>query len=326
MKQTSFLTKVQRFFHYRGFSFHDIGGGPEQSVLIAGSGRSGTTWVGEVLAEVSGARLIFEPFLLDQDGHFPITKTLHVDEQRAQRNHQLYIPAGAESSLGPEITAILEGKSHNMWCDRNPHFKVYRRRIIKEIRANLFLGYIHQNHPQIPIVVINRDPLIVINSQLSVARARGWNFEWQPECVLSQPELMRDYLEPYRRFISQASSHLERLAHKWCIETLVPWQQLRDDQGVLFLDYDHLMQSRDAWSELFRHCNLAVPTMDSRFDQLLSFDSSMSLKKSEKKWMLSQEDIDAITNVVRTYGLEGLTSSVGSLAGDAVSARQAINC
>jgi hypothetical protein len=59
MEQTSILTKAQRFFHYRGFSYHDIGGGPESSVIIAGSGRSGTTWVGEVLAQVSRARLIF---------------------------------------------------------------------------------------------------------------------------------------------------------------------------------------------------------------------------------------------------------------------------
>jgi hypothetical protein len=313
MKQASLLTKAQRFFHYRGFSYHDIGGGPESSVIIAGSGRSGTTWVGEVLAQVSRARLIFEPFLLDTDGRFAIADSLRVDESRVQRHHQLYIPPDTRSSHASAITAILQGKSHNMWCDRDPHFRVYRRRIIKEIRANLFLGYIRRNYPQTPIAVINRNPLTVINSQLAVAQARGWQFDWQPEIVLGQPELMRDYLEPYRDLISAASSYCERLAHKWCIETLVPWRQLADDSGVLFIDYDRLNESRDLWLQLFRHCNLPEPKIDSRFDQLLSSESSMSLTKSEKKWLLSKEDVETISSVVNAYGLAGYGSRAADI-------------
>jgi hypothetical protein len=316
MEQNSILTKAQRFFHYRGFSYHDVGGGPEGSVIIAGSGRSGTTWVGEVLAQVSRARLIFEPFLLDADGQFSITESLRVDESSVQRGHQLYIPEAGHTSHAASITAILEGKSHNMWCDRDPHFRVYRRRIIKEIRANLFLGYIRRNYPQTPIAVINRHPLIVINSQLAVAQARGWQFDWQPEIVFSQPDLMRDYLEPYRGVMSGASSLCQRLAHKWCIETLVPWRQLADDNGVLFIDYDRLSESRELWVQLFRHCRLPEPKMDSRFDQLLSLDSSMSLTKSEKKWLLSKEDVDSISGVVNAYGLTEFASGDADILAD----------
>ena len=50
-------------------AFLDRAGGPERTVLLAGSGRSGTTWLAELLTDAR-TRLLFEP-LHPVRGPFP---------------------------------------------------------------------------------------------------------------------------------------------------------------------------------------------------------------------------------------------------------------
>ena len=315
MKDPSFAYKVQRFFHYRGFSFRDLGGGLADSILVAGAGRSGTTWIAEVLAQSAKLRIIFEPFMLDQLGRFPVTKSLRLVEDQLHWNHQLYIAPTAESAHHAEIDQILRGKTHNVWCDRDPRFRTYRRRLIKTIRANLMLGYIRRNFPEVAMIIVNRDPLQVINSQMFMADSFGWRFDWTPEIAMSQPELMRDILSPFKDLIVAASTRAERLAHKWCIETLVPLMQLSGDPGVLFVNHDQLRRSPDIWPQIFAHCDQTVPSFDRQFDALLAKESSVTRGTSKKKWLLLDDDERAINRIVDAYGLQYLREFKGKGCG-----------
>ena len=232
----------------------DRAGGSEGSILIAGSARSGTTWVGAVVATMTRARLVFEPMLLRRDGEFALLRSRFVDETALDRNYQLYIrpDAGRKAPRYAALEAILGGRTHGRWCDGNTRAGTYRRRVIKEVRANLFLAYLADTWPGLRIVWLIRHPLDVIDSQIEKA-AEGWQFDWYPDCVLNQPEAVNDWLAPFAPRMRQARSSWERLAHKWCIETFVPLkQELQERSNVVLVKYEDLRQGSSAWDDIGR--------------------------------------------------------------------------
>lgn len=291
----------------------DFAGGPNNSVVVAGTGRSGTTWVGEVLARASRSRWLFEPFLLNEDRQFAMVNKAKIAVDLL--NYQLYIREHAISPYRKQIERILAGKIGIRWWYRREvmlpkEWIIYRRRVIKDIRANLFLGYLHKQWPKVPIVIVTRDPLSVINSQLSAIRKKGWFFDWNASDVREQPELMEDILAPCQDIIRQSATLAERLAHKWCIETLVPKLQLSKKPGVLFIDYRELLSSPALWDKIFEHCRLSIASI-SEFNQLrrssssMSLDSRSSIKPDQSHYsQLSESDIVSIARILAAYGLE----------------------
>src|SRR3712207_3533233 len=100
------------------------------SVFLAGSGRSGTTWVSEIINHRNGFRLLFEPFHPGRVGickNFRRKQYLRRDDRREE-----YLQAARK---------ILAGKIRSPWTDRFNRKFVARRRLIKDIRANLLLGW-----------------------------------------------------------------------------------------------------------------------------------------------------------------------------------------
>ena len=149
-----------------------------KSIFVAGSGRSGTTWLQEIINYHNEYRVMFEPFYpqkvnIVSDWHpFQYLRTEDT-EQRFLR------PA----------EAILCGNVKNFWVDKYNKRLFSQRRVIKDIRANLFLHWIKDNFPEIPIILIMRHPCAVANS-----KSQG-NWENNLDHYLSQEDLMEDYLE-----------------------------------------------------------------------------------------------------------------------------------
>jgi hypothetical protein len=187
----------------------DLGRGDHRSsVFLAGSGRSGTTWVSAVINHRNAYRFVFEPF---HPGR--------VRMMEAFRRRQ-YLRSGdrREEYLGPARTA-LTGGIRSLWTDRFNNKLVARRRLIKDIRANLLLGWIHENFPGMPIILLLRHPCAVVASQLAL----GWQ-EVLPE-TMEQEELVEDFLLPVEAEIQAARDPFERHLFSWCIENYVPLRQ-----------------------------------------------------------------------------------------------------
>lgn len=183
-------------------------GDHRSSIFLAGSGRSGTTWVSAVINHRSAYRFVFEPF---HPGRMRMMK----DFRRRQ-----YLRPGdrREEYLGPARTA-LTGGIRSLWTDRFNNKLVARRRLIKDIRANLLLGWIHENFPGMPIILLLRHPCAVVTSQ----RALGWQ-EVLLE-TMEQEELVEDFLLPVEAEIRAARDPFERHLFSWCIENYVPLRQ-----------------------------------------------------------------------------------------------------
>jgi len=295
----------------------DLGGDERDTVLVAGSGRSGTTWVGGVIARLTRARTIFEPFLLDRALEFAPAQQMRLREKELMRERSLYVPAdtGAESRHFASISAILQGKLNSIWCSRDCAPGIYRSRVIKDIRANLLLGYLARTWPQLRIVWVLRDPFAVIGSQLHMARRHGWAFDWNTAAALDQPDLMTDWLDGYRSALRHADTQGQRLAHRWCIETMVPfWQGVAAQPNVLVVRYEALAQGHAAWEGVARFVS-GTPWPERDFQT--AFESRSSTSPRTKSGALPDADADAIAQILDAYGVREtgiLDDAIGCIA------------
>ena len=198
-------------------------GDHRNSVFLAGSGRSGTTWVAGVINHRNGYRLVFEPFHPGKVGicrEFRRKQYLRPDDRR-------------EAYLGP-ARRILTGGLRSLWTDRFNRKLVARRRLIKDIRANLLLGWMRANFPGMPIVLLLRHPCAVVASRLAL----GWRDNLDE--TMEQKELAEDFLLPVEAEIRAARGDFERHLFLWCIDNYVPLQQFVEGEIHLAF-YENLL-------------------------------------------------------------------------------------
>ena len=206
-------------------------GDHRDSVFLAGSGRSGTTWVAGVINYRNGYRLVFEPFhpgKVGICGSFRRKQYLRPDDRR-------------EEYLGP-ARRILTGGLRGFWTDRFNRKLVARRRLIKDIRANLLLGWLGENFPGMPIVLLMRHPCAVAASRLEL----GWRDNLSE--IMAQEELVEDFSLPVEAGIRDA---FERHVFSWCIENYVPLRQFAPGEIHLAFYENFLVRPEDEVGRLF---------------------------------------------------------------------------
>ena len=212
-----------------GGVYVDLGkGDPRSSVFLAGSGRSGTTWLSEIINHRRGYRYVFEPFNpreVDSFGHFRTKQYLRPEDRR-------------EKFLEPARLA-LTGRLRDRWTDRFNGRIVARRRLIKDIRANLLLGWMRANFPGMPIILLFRHPCAVVASRLAL----GWKDHLSE--TMEQRELVEDFLFSMEAEIRAAKGDFERHLFLWCIENYVPLKQFRP-QEVHLTFYENLLARPEA--------------------------------------------------------------------------------
>ena len=184
-----------------GGFYVDLGRDHRDSVFLAGSGRGGTTWVSEIINYRGEYRYVFEPF---HPGKVDLCKNF--------RSKQYLRPDdGREEYLGP-ARKVLTGGLRSRWTDRFHRKFIARRRLIKDIRANLLLGWMRANFPGMPIILLLRHPCAVVASRLAL----GWKDNLCE--TMEQGELVEDFLHPMEPEIRGARGVFERHLFLWCIE------------------------------------------------------------------------------------------------------------
>jgi len=195
------------------------------TVLVAGSGRSGTTWLAQILNFRKEFRMIFEPFhnqKVEQWRSFP---------------RRLYLSGREESEeVHRLVEAVLRGDIRNRWADSYNTKFFCRKRIVKDIRINLMLDYIHTNFPRLPIIFLMRHPCAVALSRMRL----GWD-RWDTDLgdFLGQENLMEDHLAGFREILAGCEDGFEREICFWAVENFLPVKQLSREK-ILFLSYEQL--------------------------------------------------------------------------------------
>jgi len=238
-----------------------------ENVIIAGSGRSGTTWIQDVLAQANDLRTVFEP--------------LHPQGvARARGLAYRYVEAEEECpDLRHFFDDLLARRLSGLWPDyriRPDRFNIlthglkefalngrklarHRRKyraqqsrtsaVIKLIRANLMLPWIRRQYG-VPVLFVIRHPCAVIASRMKIGGG-DWNARRALEYYLADRRLIELVQHRYGVNITNTDRCREAiLAVIWCIENMLPvsWSA---DYGFEVISYEGLLASPEAeWKRL----------------------------------------------------------------------------
>jgi hypothetical protein len=296
--------------------------------LIAGSGRSGTTWVQDALADANDLRPIFEPLhpwvselgvkyshkALSADEEHPDLRQFMADVSAGRRNRLwtryrrqsrlLFPPAGKLASR--EGLAGLY-RYWEKFLREFPDLRAASRRpapLFKDIRANLMLGWLAR-HCDCRTVLILRHPGAVLESEMR----GGWNAGSVLDRFRRDPRLHALTGGRYRALLARELSPVEALATRWVIENQWPVERATDD-GVTVVHYEHLKSTPETeWPRMCRALELTnVPSeaVRARPSQQSATEGSAASQSSTRQpgWMkrLTEEQIAHIQGVLDEVG------------------------
>lgn len=275
----------------------DAAGAATPTAMVVGTGRSGTTWVAEVIDAQVRCRLIFEPFNPDQ-----------VKEFRHFR-HFLYMrPDQDDPELLRFCHAVTSGELRGEWVDGHLAHLSSDLRLIKDIRPTLMLRWLANRFPNVPILYVLRHPCAVVLSRMRL----NWATDVDVRRFTDQPLLVEDHLRPYLAVIDGAQTPEEKHAVVWCLSNLIPLRQFASG-GWTLLHYERLRQEPEV--ELPRMFGALGMEFDARVSWALNRPSRTTrlagcrlLNTSEPDWTrdLTTGQVDRILAIVRAFGLEYL--------------------
>ena len=270
----------------------------DKSILVAGTARSGTTWLGDLIASQVPCRILFEPF---HPGLVP--------EYRGFHYFQYMRPGTENPRFQAFVRKVLTGEIRNRWVDRQNEQIFSQVRLIKEIRANLALKWLHDHFPEVPIVLLSRHPCAVVCSRMDL----GWATDTDIEPLLSQPDLIEDHLLPYMDLIKSAKTLEEKHAIIWCVSNLVPLKQFNPGE-VKIVYYENLCKQPETelmclFKFLGQTYSGSVVDVINQPSQTAKVTSAVvrGMDKIENwKKKLSPTQIDRVLQIVEAFGMSHL--------------------
>ena len=111
---------------------------PAQTVVLYSSGRSGSTWLSDLLHSLPRTRLIFEPF-----------HPRHGVKDLVPYRYCYLEPSSPEPVLERAYAGLLKGAITTRWVEQlnDPACFVYDRRLVKLVRANLLFPWLANRYP-----------------------------------------------------------------------------------------------------------------------------------------------------------------------------------
>lgn len=292
----------------RSHSFID----PDQQLnncwLITGSGRSGTTWLQELIAASGGLRPVFEPFHAQKSPGF---RDLPFD---------MYVAPGDDSheELSRRVSAVLRGKYRSRWSDRMNKLsrpRIYRGRVVKEIRITPLTAWIVDRNPGVHAVHLIRNPYDVAAS----AGAVGWNSQ-RFDHLFSQIEDFADVLSNYQIPKVEGCTAAQRFMLGWTIENSLAFEML-PSRSVKLAVYGELTASDDAILDLLRRLGLPheqVPATVRRPSKTTRADSHI---QGKRRAQLDPESRGQVAEILNAFGFDSAFDEDGTTHPEILHAR-----
>lgn len=192
---------------------------PAAPVLVTGAHRTGTTWVGKMLAATSQAAYISEPLNVH---HRPGVFAAPVSRWYTyiySGNEDQYLPAynrllQLKYGLGRELPALRSGKDllrmgRDLWIFWSGRLR-QSRPLVKDPFAVFSIPWFIERLGM-RVVVTVRHPAAFASSLMRL----NWPFQF--EDLLAQPALMEDWLEPYQAEIEAALARPDDILQHACL-------------------------------------------------------------------------------------------------------------
>ena len=178
---------------------------PNRTLLLVGTGRSGTTWLAEVLTDALHCRFLLEPL---RGKLIPAAKPVRI-------GHYLDPDGESEPAVVAVLDRVLRGRIRGKAIDGYNTIHLPRSRLVKEVRATNLLPWVARRYPGTPVVYLLRHPVPIA---WSVAKL---GVPDHLEEFLDQEPLMKGPLAALQPLISEATSSSDpfhRMVLRWCLE------------------------------------------------------------------------------------------------------------
>ena len=272
---------------------------PKEIIWVVGDGRSGTTWVSNLINSRKQYRYMFEPFhptLVPWMNEFMKFQYLRPDN-----TSKYFLDRGR---------VVFSGHLQHPRVNSHNKHKSRSGLLIKDIHAHLFINWVDAYFPHVKKVMILRHPCAVA---LSKMRLKRWNWPQDPEIFFSQPELCRDYLSGFEHLAERVESLFERYILTWSVLHYVPLQQLNKRQIHLVFYEELCTNPEHELSRLFSY--LGEPTdFGPELEELLKTPSRTSRGQSAiitgadliNGWRkeLTQEQVKRAIDILAVFGLD----------------------
>jgi hypothetical protein len=185
-------------------------------IWLLGDGRSGTTWVSDLINHDRKYREMFEPF------HPEIVRNAKsiVPHQYIRRND-------LDEELMNFASDIFSGKFTNARVDSGNRSLLYNGILIKDIFANLLCYPVSIQFPKVKPVMLIRNPFSVA---ISKYKKKHWFWVTEPLALLDQTSLYEDYLYLFEDIIRTTSAKKNFILNQvliWSIIHYVPLRQFK---------------------------------------------------------------------------------------------------
>lgn len=276
---------------------------------LIGDGRSGTTWIANLINHNKYYREVFEPF--------------HpwLNPRMSHLSANQYFRSNAEfTELKLEAEYIFTGKLHDTRCDEGNRRILYKGLLVKDIFANLLAHWTCNNFPEIKPILLVRNPFSVA---LSKQKKCDWHWMTEPVDFLKQTDLIEDYLSEYVDLIHQVSEKKDYIQNQiliWCIVNIVPLNQFSHSNNsgkkLKILFYEHVYnEPQQEMKSVFKY--LGWPELNTEIelpDAVIHRPSKVVGKSSNiisgtspiSEWRneLDSYQIDAGYNILSLFGFD----------------------
>jgi hypothetical protein len=231
---------------------------PGMIVWIFGAGRTGSTWLSSMMAEVEGYTLWGEPWVGTLFGNF-----YYITGEGKHRNPQFILGRHKESWLGSIRNFVLDAAAATFPKLGNDHL------IIKEPNGSTGAPLLMEALPESRMILLVRDPRDIVASSMDARREGSWNYERNRELTGQQSPLLGKNPDAFAegrakgcmRQIGKAKEAYD--AHEGR-KTLVRYEDLRTDTlGVMKRLYSELglvVDERELTRTVEKHSWENIPT------------------------------------------------------------------
>lgn len=210
--------------------------GYKRRVWIVGDGRSGTTWLQEVLNIRKDFRTMFEPL------H-------HYFFDEVPDDRLVYLRPDDQS---PEMYNLVRSVFSGAYIHKRvskPDLRLYRALLVKDIFSHLYVKWVKVNFPDIRVVILIRNPYDVAVSKM---RLNTWDWIDEPALWLQDRKLVADHLAPIEDLIGSTKSTFGKFVLGWSIRHYVLFRQIEPGDADIVFYEDLVRKDNSQLDRLFQ--------------------------------------------------------------------------
>ncbi|REL24171.1 hypothetical protein DYD21_19520 [Rhodohalobacter sp. SW132] len=287
----------------------------EDTIVLAGSPRSGTTLLLEAMHKLPGYKAINEPLLkkkIRKKHGFNLRS--YIAPGQSVPDQKKFLSDVLQGQMDQSARWLFEAQSvPGRIFEHSQRDKL----LVKFCRINRMLPWFAEQFDVRGIVFIVRHPCAVVNSMLRFGQWDKWTWEYVQKDSVASPTVKIDHLpdsvqDTFAPLIERISTKTEALTLMWCLDHYLPLLHSSEHPWIL-VPYEKLITHNH--SELRRICNALGAEVNNDILQTLDKPSSSVKEKVKEnadaqllKWkqQLTTKQIDDILYMVDAVNLTSI--------------------